>query len=885
MSFWRQLTHGLRVLTHRTAADQDFEDELRDYLERSTADGIAKGLSAEEARRAASIETGSASAARDQVRSAGWEDAFATFFADFRFAVRQLRSHPGFTTVAVLTLALGIGAMTAIFSVVNPVLFETLPYPDARQLVMVWEKLGGGARMPSFGTFAAVGLHSRSFEALAAMKPWQPAITGTGRPERVEGQRVSAEYFKVLSVVPERGRDFQASDDVFRGPNVAILSHRLWLRLFHSDPAIIGRVIRLDDDAFTIIGVMPADFQNVAAPQAQVWAPLQYDPALLPDSRDWGHHLRVVGRLRSGLSRGQAAGEMETILHTAAQTYAKGYENSGGVPKGFQVDSLQADVTADVRPALLAVLGAVLLVLLIAWVNVTNLLLARGAQRRGEFAVRAALGASNSRLARQLVTESLVLSTIGGAVGMLFAEYSFRGLLALSPPELSQITRIRIDAPVFLFALIVTALIGVAIGIIPALHACRNDLQAGIQRNFVRAPGGHQRTRQTLVVAEVALALTLLVSAGLLLRSIQRLFSIDPGFRAAHVLTMQVEEAGHKYDSPPQSVQFYSDALQAVRAVPGVESAGCTSQLPLSGDSDSYGVQFEKDHSTENSSALRYAITPGYLEAMHIPLRSGRFFTDRDTTGSPRVAIVNESFARREFAGRDPLGQRMRMGPDELRPERGWATIVGVVGDVKQSSLATAEEDAFYVPTTQWAFPDNVMSLAVRARGNAADLTSAVKTAIWSVDKDQPVTRVATMDRLLALSEARRRFALTIFESFAMVGLLLAGIGIYGVLSGSVTERMREIGVRSALGASRSDILALILRQGMSLTGIGVVIGLVGAMLVSGTLATLLYGISRLDPVTYIGVVVLLFVVAAASTWLPAWRAATADPSITLRSE
>ena len=885
MSLWRQLTHGLRVLTNRSVADRELDDEVRDYLEQATGDAIAKGLSPQEARRRAFIELGSASAARDQVRSAGWEDVCATFFADLRFAARQLRTHRGFTAVAVLTLALAIGATTAIFSVVNPVLFETLPYPHARQLVMVWEKLGSGARMPSFGTFSAVGLHSRSYDALAVMKAWQPAITGTDQPERLEGQRVSADYFKVLGVVPERGRDFQPPDDIFHGPNVAVVSHALWQRIFHSDPGIIGRTIRLDDAAFTIIGVLPAGFENVTAPQAQLWAPLQYDPALLPDSRDWGHHLRVVGRLRSGIAKGQATSEMETLLRAAARTYAKGYENSGGVPTGFQVDSLQADVTADVRPALLAVLGAVVLVLFIAWVNVTNLLLARGAQRRGEFAVRAALGASNSRLARQLVTESLLLSAIGGAVGMLFAEYSFRGLLALSPPELSQLRPIRIDAPAFLLAFIITTMIGLAMGIIPALHVCRRDLQAGMQQNSARSAGGHQRTRRTLVVAEVALALTLLISAGLLLRSIQRLFSVDPGFQAAHVLTMQVQEAGHKYDSPAPSVEFFSQALQAVRAVPGVKAAGFTSQLPLSGDSDSYGVQFEKDHSGGNGPALRYAITPGYLEAMRIPLRSGRFFTDRDTASSPRVAIINESFARREFSGQDPLGQRMRMGPDEMRPERGWATIVGVVGDVKQSSLATAEEDAFYVPNTQWPFPDNVMSLAVRSRGKAADLTASVRAAIWSVDKDQPITRIATMDSLLALSEARRRFALTIFESFALAGLLLAGIGIYGVLSGSVTERMREIGVRSALGASRADILALILRHGMSLTAIGAAIGLLGATLVSGAMASLLYGVSRFDPFTYIAVVVLLFLVAAASTWLPARRAATVDPCITLRSE
>jgi len=888
MSLWRQLTRGLRVLTNRSVADQELSEEVHEYLEQATADGIARGLSPEEARRAAAVELGNAALVREQVRSHGWENIIGTFLADLRYAGRQLRTHIGFTTVSVLTLALGIGATTAIFSVVNPILFETLPYPHARQLVMVWEKLGSGPRMPSFGSFSSVGLRSTAFDGLAAMKAWQPAVSGTGEPERLEGQRVSVAYFHVLGIQPIIGRDFQAADDINRGPNVVILSHSLWRRLFNSDPGIIGRTITLDDESFTVIGITPASFEDVLAPQAQLWAPLQYDPALLPDSREWGHHLRIVGRLRSGIGRDRATSEMDTILHNAAQTYAAGFAGSGGVPTGFMMDSLQADVTADVRPALLAVLGAVLLVLIIACVNVTNLVLARSAQRRGEFAVRMALGASRSRLVRQLITESLLLSAFGAAAGMLIAEYGVRGLVTLIPPGLPRISAIGLDAPIFVFALLITTLIGIGIGLVPALHVFRHDFQGAVQQHSNRAAGGHQRTRRALVVAEVALALTLLVSAGLLFRSLQGLFSIDPGFDASHVLTMQVEEAGHRYDPDPARLQFFRQSLEAVRAVPGVESAGFTSQLPLSGDLDAYGVQFQKDHRAgQNMDALCYAVTPGYLETMRIRLRRGRPFNDHDNDpGTPHVVLIDESLVRSEFSGQDPIGQRVRMGPDTSKPESvAWSTIIGVVGDVKQQSLAVGAQRAFYVPSAQWQWGDAVMTLVVRARGNAADLTSAIKAAIWSIDKDQPIVRVATMSSFVTLTEARRGFALTIFEVFAFAGLLLAAIGIYGVLSGSVTERWREIGVRSALGASRSNILALIIRQGMTLTGAGIAVGLIGATVVSGALVTLLYGVSRLDPLTYLAVVVLLFVVAAASTWLPAWRAAAVDPAITLRAE
>ena len=426
-------------------------------------------------------------------------------------------------------------------------------------------------------------------------------------------------------------------------------------------------------------------------------------------------------------------------------------------------------------------------------------------------------------------------------------------------------------------------LVGLGVGLIPALHASRADLHIGLQQGSRRTAGGHQLTRRTLVVAEVALALVLLVSAGLLLRSLQRLFAIAPGFDTSNLLTMQVQASGHRFDDSTTH-RFFAQALEAARQVPGVTAAAFTSQLPLSGDLDVYGVHFESspsDNIEEDGAALRYAVSPGYFETMGIPLRRGRLLDEHDMTGAPVPVVINESLAKRRFPGQDPIGQRLRFGPQE----RTWDIVVGVVDDVKQTSLATSQADAIYIVTTQWPWADRVLSLAVRSHGDAAALAPAIRKAIWSVDKDQPIVRLATIDDLLAASTAERRFALILFEAFGIVALALAATGIYGVLSGSVTERMREIGVRLALGASRSNILALVVRQGMTLTGLGVVIGLTGALAATQAIVTLLFGISRLDPITYLGVIALLVGVSVIACWVPAWRAARVDPSITLRAE
>ena len=758
---------------------------------------------------------------------------------------------------------------------------------------MIWDIFEGSRNEVTFHTYRELAERNRSFDDVAVVRPWQPTLTGADEPERFDGQRVSASYFRSLGVLPALGRDFQSADDVLNGPNVVILSDGLWRRRFAGDSNIIGKQVRFNDDSYTVIGVMPRGFDNVLSPSAEVWAPLQYDAGNIATdgTREWGHALRMVGRLRAGVNVDQAKSDLDRIARAPVPEFPR--LSSATLARGLIVNSLQDDVTRGVKPALLAVLGAVILVLVIACVNVTNLLLARSGQRRGEFAMRAALGAPRLRLIRQLVTESLLLAILGGVLGLMVAQFGVRALVALSPPELPRLNAVRVDGPVFVFSLGVTTLIGLMAGLIPALHASRGDLQLGVQQSSRRTAGGHQLTRRALVVAEVAIALVLLVSAGLLLRSLERLFAIDPGFDASHVLTMQVQESGHRFDADTDRDRFFTQALEAVRQVPGVTVAAFTSQLPLSGDLETFGVQFELTPNDEPEDTLRYAVNPGYFEAMHIPLRRGRLLDEHDAppwranvpAETPQAILISESLAKRKFRGQDPIGQRVRVGPEIDRADGPWHTIVGVVGDVKQTSLALGESDAFYTTPTQWTWIDNVMSLVVRTRGDAAALTPAIRKAIWSVDKDQPIVRVATMDDLLATSAAERRFVLILFEAFGLAALALAATGIYGVLAGSVTERMREIGVRAALGATRGDILALIIRQGMTLTALGIVIGLSGAVAASQLLVTLLFGVSRLDLVTYLDVIALLAGVSAIACSVPAWRAAQVDPSITLRAE
>ena len=871
MNWWRRLVRDSQM-------EQQLDRELRFHLEQHEADLLARGVDPAEARRQARLSIGGPAQVKEECRDARGTQALVSMAQDFRYAARRLRREPGFAAVTVAALALGMGATTAIFSAVKPILLDPLPYPHAGRILSIWDFGRGGARAQvTFGTYVEVGRRSRQFDVLAVFKPWQPTLVGT-EAERLEGQNVTADYFRVLGVAPAIGRDFQAADDQPNAPRVVILSDGMSRRRFPGDGTIIGREITLDDERYTVIGVMPRTFENVSSPAAEVWSPLRYNSALPGAGKEWGHHLRMLGRLRPAASPASARADLNGIArHPIGQVSRPPWAS---LAQGLIVNPLQDDVTRGVRPALLAVLGAVVLLLFIACVNVTNLLLARASQRRPEFAMRAALGAGRLRMMRQLLTESLLLAIGGGAMGMAVAAFGVRALVALSRQGLPRVDAIRLDGAILAFSMGITTLIGLAVGLIPALDSARSDPQSALQAASQRTSGRRQWTRRALVVSEVAVALVLLVGAGLLLRSLRELFAIAPGFDGSQVLTMQVETYGRRFDDPATH-HYFDQVLEEVRRVPGVAAAAFSSQLPLSGDIDEYGVRFEGDDSNTGYESYRYAVTPGYLEAMKIPLLSGRLFGAGDSAEAPAAAIVSESLARRKFQGQNPLGHRLQVGGMRNTP---WATVVGVVGDVKQVSLALTQASAVYVIADQYP-ADAAMSLVVRARGDAAAMAPAVRNAIWSVDRNEPILRVATMDTLLTASGAERRFVFVLFEAFALAALALAAIGIYGVLAGSVNERTREIGVRVALGASRADILRLVFRQGMTLTVLGAAIGLAGAAGAGRVLVTLLFRVSWLDPLTYAGVIVLLSGVSALACWVPAWRAARVDPAVALRAE
>jgi putative ABC transport system permease protein len=886
MSFLRHLSRGLRVVTRRAAADRDTDEEVRHFFDEASADDVARGLRPSEARRNARMAFGDPTVVRETVRSSGWEHVIETVGADLRYAARAIRHRPGFAVVTSLTLALGIGASTAIFSAVDPVLFEPLPYPQADRIVSIADRNSVTAQPldVTYGTYLEIAARSRSFAALAVADRWEPALVGRTEPERLAGDRVTPDYFRVLGLSPIVGRDFTAADDQQGAPRVAIVSNGFARRHFGTEPATLGRSITLDGNAYTIVGVMPA-FDNVLSPLADVWAPRRYRRQASFDSAEWGHHLRLIGRLAPGVSLARTRGEVATI--SASRTSAFPRPPWASMDGGLIVESLQSAVTRDVRPALLAIFAAVVLVLLVAIVNVTNLLLARGAQRRGELALRAALGAARWRIVRQLLVESLMLACCGGALGLVVAAAGVRALVALAPQALPRVNAIVLDVPAFIFAAVLSLVVGVAIGLYPALRGAHVEDAQRLQPGTRIAGAPSHTVSRTLVAAEIALAVVLLVGTGLMLRSLTRLMSIPPGFDASHIVTMEVDAAGSAYNSDAARYHFFEQALDAVRRLPGVTSAAFTSQLPLSGrPADGYGIRIEAQPQNDpggDFNGLRYAVTPDWFGTMRIPLKRGRLLDDRDRPGALEAIVVSESLAEEAFPGKDPIGQRLRAGP-EISADGPWDVVVGVVGDVKQGSLADDGGAAFYVADGQWAWVDNAQSLVVRTTGDPTALIPSLKRAVWSVDRNQPILRVATMDALVARSEAQRRFVLTVFAAFGLAALALAGIGVYGMVSGGVTERLAEIGVRAALGATRANILSMVLRQGLLLAAVGGALGIAAAGLLSGALHTLIFGISRADVATYAAAGALVLVISVVAAAVPAIRAARVDPSAALRA-
>lgn len=869
------------ILSH-LVGDSDRDAYLGDLEETFRAE-VAAGRSVRSMRRWYWLETFRAPLSRDRVpvSSPHGDGIMQNTLHDLRFALRLLARKPGFTALAVITLALGIGATTAIFSVVYPIVVEPLPYPNANRVLMIYEreKKDGERSYLGFSTFADFVRDSKSFESMAAMGYGSVTMTGGDQPEVLASQHVSPAYFDVLGVHPAIGRGFRPEDDVRNTPRVVILADALWRGRFGGDSAIVGKTITMDALPFIVVGVMPAGFVNFLAPKAQLWTPLRYDATLPYACRDC-RHLRVIGRLKPDETLTHASREMDAIFQRIVHDYPDKYSSIG-----LLMPTLQADLTQEVKPILYTLLGAVVLVLLIACANVTNLLLARASQRQGELSIRAALGAERGRVVRQLLTESLLLAALGGTAGVLVAIGGVKAIVALGPPELPQMWPVTINAPVLIFAIAIITIVGIVFGLVPAFHATRADLHEGVKRGTRRTAGSSRFTRGALVISEVALAIVLLVGSGLMLRTASRVFSVKPGFDSNGLLTMQVQAGGTHLYNDTLVRAFYDRAIEAVRAVPGVEAAALTNQLPMSGDYDGQGTHIEAHpaaNPADDPGPFRYGVSTGYIETMRIPVVRGRSITAQDKAGAPLVALVNESFAKKYWPGEDALGQRISLQDPVKGP---WLEVVGIVGDVKQLSLSSTKNDGVYIPEAQWPYADGAMSLVVRAKGDAAALTPSIERAIWSVDKDQPVRRIAMAAQLVSQSEWQRTFALFLFEAFAFVALVLAAAGIYGVLAGTVTERMREIGVRAALGASRTDILSMVVRQGIGLTAIGALIGVAAAAALSRVMSGLLFGVSPHDPATYAGVTVVLGLVALGACLVPAMRAARVDPMETLRAE
>ena len=877
MSLRTRTVHGLRSLVRRSADDRELSDEVEHYLAEAADQYRARGLSDVEARRAARIDMGSRTSVRQQVRAGRWEVVLEATLVDLRRAARRLRRTPGFAAVTVLTLALGIGASTAIFSTIRPVLLEPLPYPNGDRIVVVTDTGSNGPLDVAFGTFREIVARSRTLQRAAVSRAWLPTASNGSEAERLDGQSVSADYFRVLGVAPALGRDFLPSDDVPRAAPVAILSDALWRRLFAADPNAIGRTATLDGVAVTVIGVMPRTFEHVWRPDTRIWRPLGYDPSLPARGREWGHHLQMFARLAPDAALEVARRDFATIARTPVPGFTRPPHAS--MSGGLVTTPLQDHVAAPAKPALGAVMTATVLLLLVAAVNVVTLMLGRGAERRTELATCAALGASRRRLLTPLLAEAVLLTVAGGLLGVALAYSMVGALVTLDGITVPRLEAIRVDRAALAFAAALSAAIGGMAAVIPGLTLASRTGGLG---SGARVVAGNHRLRRAFVAAEVALALVLLIGAGLLLQSVQRLLAVPMGFRAEHVLTLQVQATGAEFRNPQMVHQLFERVRAAAAAVPGVTGAAVTSLLPLSGDSDLYGVQSRGEFDVRPASAreaLRYAVSPSYLETMGIPVVQGRSFNDRDGATAPRVAVISAAMARRHFKDRTPLGEQVRVGGNDV-----WYTVVGVAGNVRQSSPAVSPLEAVYVADLQSPYAERAMWVVVQTAADPAPLEPAIRRAIQAVDRNRPIVRVATMEQRVAASAARQRFAMTAFQTFAAIALLLAVIGIYGVLAADVVERRREIAVRSVMGASRARIMGLVLRQAAGVATVGVLVGAGTASVTSRGLAALLFEVSPLDALTYAALALVLLLATGAGAFLPAWRAARIAPGSALQA-
>jgi putative ABC transport system permease protein len=804
------------------------------------------------------------------------------FVQDLRYGVRTLLKRPAFAVVAVLTLALGIGANTAVFSVVNSVLLRPLPLKDPDRIVVPVSanaERGYDAVSVPYADYVDWKNDGQLFESLALYTNSPFELTGEGEPERVAGVEASGEYFAVLGVPPVAGRALLPGDDAVGGAEVAVIGEGLWRRRYGADPGVVGRAIRLNGNAHTVVGVMPA-----LPDHADVWVPLVIDPA------EWGEDLtrrdnfiwEAIARLKEGVTREQADARLAAIASRIEQDYYA--ERKGWTSRTVPV--LEYFVGSQVRNALLVLLGAVGLVLLIACVNIANLWLTRMAAREREMAIRAALGAGRARLLRQLLAESLILGVAGGTAGLLLALWGVAALTAFAPADVPRLQEVGVDGNVLVFALAITLLTSLLFGLLPALQAAGTSLNEVLKEGGRSLTGGQRgrRVRNALVVAEVALSLVLLVGAGLMVRSFVQLQRVDPGFDTEGLLTMQVTLPARRYAERPQVADALEGIADALESLPGVKVASAGSALPLGGGGFYLGRVFLAEGMPEPPAGPDFTanwnvVTPDFFATLRMPVLAGRTFTERDDADSPPVIVVNETLARRMFPNGDAIGKRIR----SWRDENTLREIVGIVQDVRYAGRDDQPRGLVYVPHRQDAWRS--MVLAVKTDGDPTRLVAAVRNAVWSVDKDLAMANVTTMRQILSASTAGPRFTMALLTAFAALAMLLAAIGIYGVVSYSVAQRTHEIGVRMALGARAGDVMRMVVSQGVKLTAVGVVAGLAGAFALTRLMESLLFEVSATDPAVFGAVALALVAVALVASLIPARRAARVDPMVALRYE
>ncbi|HEY7112574.1 MAG TPA: ABC transporter permease [Thermoanaerobaculia bacterium] len=865
----------------RRRRDRDLDDEIAAHLAMAAADRVARGEKPEEAAAGARRELGNELLVREATRAQWGRGSLERFLQDLRYGLRLLRRSPGFAAVAVGTLALGIGANTAILSVVDAILLRPLPYRDAGSLVAILMH-GTGPVTP--GNFLDWGARSRSFESMGAADLWSANLTGGDNPEKVAALRMTPEIFPMLGVRPSLGRFFLAAEAVAGRDRVVVLGDGIWRRRFGSDPAILGRAIALNGEPYTVVGVMPPGF--VFAPfwatQSEMWAPL--DLAGRANNRE-GQSLRVFARLRDGVTLAAARQEIAAITASLEREFP-------GTNRDVRVVTLLERVVGNVRPALLVLLAAVGLVLLIACVNVANMLLARSSVRRREVALRAALGASRGRTLRQLLTESVVLACAGGALGAALGAWGLKALLAIAPPETPRLTDVRLDPRVLLATLALSLATGIVFGLAPAFHASRLALREALAEGGAAGAGREGgRLRRVFVAAEVALALVLLVGAGLMLRSFAALRRFDPGFDPRGVVTLEVSVAGTRQAAPGRRAVLYREILDRFAALPDVAAAGAINHVPLAGDIWGWPYAIEgrpPSRPGEAPRAIYRAVLPGYFATMRLPILRGRAVETADTDGAPGVVVINDHMARRRWPGAEAVGKRISLG------DRTWLTVVGVVKDAVQGSWGGELDDEIYLSFLQTrqlmesTEPSSAyISYVVRvpAGRDPAGIVPALRTAVRSIDPTLPVSAVHTMEDIVAGANGRSRFQMLLLGVFAAAAALLAAVGIYGVMSYAVSRQAREIGLRMALGASARGVLWRVVRQGLSVALAGAAAGLVAALVLTRLMASVLYGVTTTDPATYAGVAALLVAIAVLASYVPARRAARIDPATALRSE